>query len=196
VPVLWDKQEHTIVNNESAEIIRMFNSEFNDFLPTDKANLDLYPAKHAAEIDAINESVYDTVNSTRSRHFCIQPLIFSVDGVYKAGFASSQSAYEHAVTALFESLDKLEKILTGKEYLIGGQLTEADIRLWVTIVSSRFRRGSLTMTNGRRSDSILFTSDTLNATSGLSEMGTRPFTREFPSPAFVQILSDSHWIFI
>ncbi|PCH35107.1 glutathione S-transferase [Wolfiporia cocos MD-104 SS10] len=118
VPVLWDKRTQTIVNNESSEIIRMFNSAFNDLLPADKAALDFYPENLRAQIDEVNEWVYDTVNN----------------GVYKSGFARTQSAYEAAVRPLFVSLDRLEKMLEGNEYLIGGQLTEADIRLFVTIV--------------------------------------------------------------
>lgn len=118
VPVVWDKKTNTIVNNESSEIIRMFNSAFNDQLPADKAALDLYPENLRASIDEVNEWVYDTVNN----------------GVYKAGFASTQTAYEAAVIPLFESLDRLEKILQGKDYLIGDRLTEADVRLFVTII--------------------------------------------------------------
>ncbi|PSR79876.1 hypothetical protein PHLCEN_2v6864 [Hermanssonia centrifuga] len=117
VPILWDKQKSTIVNNESSEIIRIFNSAFNHLLAREKAEIDLYPEVHRAEIDELNKWVYDTVN----------------DGVYKAGFAASQSAYEAAVVPLFDSLDRLEKILAGKDYLIGDRLTEADVRLFVTI---------------------------------------------------------------
>ncbi|KAI0806214.1 glutathione S-transferase [Irpex lacteus] len=118
VPVLWDKKTSTIVNNESSEIIRMFNSEFNDRLPEEKAKLDYYPEALREEIDSVNEWVYDTVNN----------------GVYKSGFATTQSAYEAAVIPLFKSLDRLESMLEGKDYLIGNRLTEADIRLFVTIV--------------------------------------------------------------
>lgn len=118
VPLLWDKQQDTIVNNESSDIIRMFNTAFNGILPQDKAALDLYPESLRAKIDSLNDWVYNTVNN----------------GVYKAGFAQSQKAYEDAVIPLFESLDRLEKILTGKDYLVGDQLTEADVRLFVTIV--------------------------------------------------------------
>ncbi|KAI8972888.1 glutathione S-transferase [Trametes punicea] len=118
VPVLWDKKTETIVNNESAEIVRILNSAFNHLLPADKAAIDLYPAHLRKEIDELNEWVYETVNN----------------GVYKAGFATAQKAYEAAVIPLFESLDKLEKILTGKDYLVGNQLTEADVRLFVTII--------------------------------------------------------------
>ncbi|KIL64123.1 hypothetical protein M378DRAFT_78766 [Amanita muscaria Koide BX008] len=118
VPVLWDKKTHTLVNNESSEIIRIFNSAFNDLLPKEKAALDFYPEHFRAEIDGLNAWIYDSINN----------------GVYTAGFAQKQEAYEKAVTGVFEGLDKVEKLLTGKEYLVGNQLTEADIRLWVTIV--------------------------------------------------------------
>ncbi|MGN6101202.1 MAG: glutathione S-transferase family protein [Devosia sp.] len=115
VPVLWDKKEQTIVNNESAEIIRMFNSAFDGL--TGNA-LDYYPAALRDRIDAINARVYDTVNN----------------GVYKAGFATTQEAYEEAVDALFESLDWLEGILGGSPYLLGEEITEADWRLFTTLV--------------------------------------------------------------
>lgn len=119
VPIVWDKKNNTIVNNESSEIIRFFNSGFNKQLPTDKAKLDFYPQELKKEIDDLNTWVYDTVNN----------------GVYKSGFATTQAAYEKAVVPLFESLDRLEKILSdGREFLIGDRLTEADIRLYTTIV--------------------------------------------------------------
>ncbi|EMD35648.1 hypothetical protein CERSUDRAFT_85607 [Gelatoporia subvermispora B] len=118
VPVLWDKKTEAIVNNESSEIIRMFNTEFNHLIPADKAAIDIYPEQHRKAIDELNDWVYDTVNN----------------GVYKSGFAKTQKAYEAAVKPLFESLDRLEKILEGKDYLIGDQLTEADVRLFVTII--------------------------------------------------------------
>jgi len=118
VPILWDKQTKTIVNNESSEIIRVFNSEFNDIVSPEHAKLDLYPQELRKEIDEVNSWVYDTVNN----------------GVYKSGFATTQTAYEAAVKPLFDSLDRLEKMLEGKEYLIGNQLTEADVRLYTTIV--------------------------------------------------------------
>jgi len=118
VPFIWDKANNTIVNNESSDIIRMFNTAFNDILPADKAALDLYPAEHRADIDAVNEWVYPEINN----------------GVYRAGFATQQEAYESAVKIVFAGLDKVEKILKGKDYLIGGRLTEADVRLWVTII--------------------------------------------------------------
>ena len=115
VPVLWDKARGTIVSNESAEIIRMFNSAFDGITGN---RLDFYPAALRAEIDAVNEAVYENVNN----------------GVYKSGFATSQQAYETAVTALFEELDWLEARLGRQRYLAGGQVTEADWRLFTTLV--------------------------------------------------------------
>ena len=115
VPVLFDTKEMIIVSNESADIVRMFNSAF-DHLGA-KAG-DYYPAAHRREIDAVNERVYDTLNN----------------GVYKAGFATTQAAYEHAVVALFDTLDWLEARLSKQRYLIADMLTEADIRLFTTLV--------------------------------------------------------------
>jgi putative glutathione S-transferase len=115
VPVLWDKQRGTIVNNESSEIIRMLNSAFDAVgaLPGD-----YYPADLRAEIDAVNARVYDTLNN----------------GVYKAGFATTQSAYEAAIGPLFETLDWLEDRLSRQRYLVGPMPTEADWRLFTTLV--------------------------------------------------------------
>ena len=115
VPVLWDKRQATIVNNESAEIVRMFNSAF-DALPG-VADLDLYPAALRGEIDALNERIYRCVNN----------------GVYKAGFATAQAAYEEAFDALFETLDWLDGRLGASRYLCGTQATEADWRLFTTL---------------------------------------------------------------
>ena len=115
VPVLWDKQRQTLVNNESPEIIRMFNSAFAAF--TDDTT-DYYPAPLRAEIDALNDVIYHTVNN----------------GVYKAGFATTQEAYEETVDALFATLDQLEERLAAQRYLLGDQLTEADWRLFPTLV--------------------------------------------------------------
>ncbi|KPQ26845.1 MAG: putative glutathione S-transferase [Marinobacter excellens HL-55] len=117
VPVLWDKQKETIVSNESADIIRMFNSAFNDLDGVD-SGLDLYPESLRSEIDAVNERVYDTVNN----------------GVYKSGFATAQTVYEEAYTALFDSLDWLEDKLSRQRYLAGPELTEADWRLFTTLI--------------------------------------------------------------
>jgi putative glutathione S-transferase len=112
VPVLWDKQTNTIVNNESAEIIRMLNSEFGN------EGSNYYPTDLHTEIDAINEVVYHSINN----------------GVYKAGFATSQDAYEEAVKDLFAALDKVENILSENRYLTGETITEADWRLFTTLV--------------------------------------------------------------
>ncbi len=115
VPVLWDKQKRTIVSNESAEIIRMLNSAFEAWATPGQ---DFYPADLRAAIDEINEIVFDKVNN----------------GVYKAGFATSQEAYEEAFDALFETLDGLETRLTRQRYLVGDCLTEADWRLFTTLL--------------------------------------------------------------
>jgi len=117
VPTLWDKRKETIASNESAEIIRMFNSAF-DGLEGVSTDLDFYPEPLQAEIDEVNSRVYDTVNN----------------GVYKAGFATAQDKYEEAYRALFESLDWLEERLSSQRYLVGGQLTEADWRLFTTLI--------------------------------------------------------------
>jgi putative glutathione S-transferase len=106
------------VNNESSEIIRMFYHAFDKLLPEDKQRLEYYPEEHRKEIDEINDWVYHTINN----------------GVYKSGFATSQEAYESNVKPLFESLDRVEKLLHGKDYLVGNTLTEADIRLFPTII--------------------------------------------------------------
>lgn len=115
VPVLWDKKTGTIVNNESAEIIRMFNSAFDAF---GDAELDFYPAALRPEIDAVNALVYDNVNN----------------GVYKAGFATTQEAYADAFAALFDTLDELESRLSRQKYLVSDRITEADWRLFTTLV--------------------------------------------------------------
>ncbi|WP_298453580.1 glutathione S-transferase family protein [uncultured Marinobacter sp.] len=117
VPTLWDKHQNTIASNESAEIIRMFNSAF-DGLEGVNADLDLYPEALQADIDAVNERVYNTVNN----------------GVYKAGFATAQDEYEKAYAELFESLDWLEAKLSKQRYLTGSTITEADWRLFTTLV--------------------------------------------------------------
>jgi putative glutathione S-transferase len=115
VPVLWDRQKQTIVNNESAEIIRMLNSEFDAF---GDASLDFYPEDLRAEIDALNEVVYARVNN----------------GVYRCGFATTQEAYEEAFQELFETLAMLDARLAGRRWLFGDRLTEADWRLFTTLL--------------------------------------------------------------
>lgn len=115
VPVLWDKAQGTIVNNESADILRMLNSGFGELANGD---IDLYPARHRAEIDRWNERIYPRLNN----------------GVYRAGFATTQEAYEQAYSAVFAELDALESHLAGREFLVGEAVTEADVRLFVTLV--------------------------------------------------------------
>jgi len=115
VPVLWDKKRRTIVNNESSEIIRMLNSAFEAF--TD-VHTDYYPEALRDEIDRINDLVYPTVNN----------------GVYRAGFATSQEAYEEAARGIFSTLDQLEELLSRQRYLAGKAITEADWRLFTTLV--------------------------------------------------------------
>ena len=115
VPVLWDKVQGTIASNESAEIIRMMNSAFDG---AGAAPGDYYPAPLRDEIDALNTRIYDTVNN----------------GVYKAGFATKQEAYEEALLPLFDTLDWLENRLSAQRYLMGDTLTEADWRLFTTLV--------------------------------------------------------------
>jgi len=116
VPVLWDKERQTIVSNESSEIIRMFNTEFDDI--GGESSRDFYPQHMREEIDALNEWIYPSVNN----------------GVYRSGFATTQEAYEEAVIPLFDTLDKLEARLSDKRFLLGDKLTEADIRLFPTLV--------------------------------------------------------------
>ena len=115
VPVLWDKQTRTIVNNESSDILRMFNSGFGRLAQND---IDLYPEHLRPAIDALNAAIYPKLNN----------------GVYRCGFASTQEAYEEAYHGVFEMLDQLEERLASGPYLFGDDLTEADIRLFVTLV--------------------------------------------------------------
>ena len=115
IPVLWDKANGTIVNNESSEIIRMFNSAFDG---VGARSGDYYPEALRLLIDTVNDRVYDTVNN----------------GVYKSGFAMSQQAYEAAVYPLFDTLDWLEEMLDGNSFIVGDTLTEADLRLFPTLI--------------------------------------------------------------
>jgi putative glutathione S-transferase len=115
VPVLWDRQRRTIVNNESAEIIRMFNSAFDG---VGARPGDYYPEPLRQEIEALNARIYDTVNN----------------GVYRCGFATTQEAYEEALEPLFATLDELEERLSGRRYLLGDRITEADWRLFTTLL--------------------------------------------------------------
>ncbi|CAD7700373.1 unnamed protein product [Ostreobium quekettii] len=116
VPVLWDKKEKCIVNNESSEILRMFNSKFNKF--AENPYLDLCPESLMAKIDEVNDWVLPTINN----------------GVYRCGFAQSQEAYDIAVKELFASLDRCEEILSEQRFIAGSVLTEADIRLFMTLI--------------------------------------------------------------
>jgi putative glutathione S-transferase len=115
VPILWDKKTKVIVNNESSEIIRMFNNAFNDITGN---TIDLYPEHLREKIDAVNELVYQSINN----------------GVYKTGFATTQTAYDKHVNALFIALEHLDEKLSKQRYLTGYEITEADWRLWVTLV--------------------------------------------------------------
>ena len=115
VPVLWDKKTQRIVSNESAEIIRMFNSAFNALTGNER---DFYPQSLRSEIDEVNEFVYHNINN----------------GVYRAGFATTQEAYTEAFDNLFAALDKIEQRLTANRYLVGETLTEADWRLFTTLI--------------------------------------------------------------
>lgn len=119
VPLLWDTQTDTAVNNESADLLRMFGHVFDELLPPERAAIDLYPADLREEIDTLNAWLYPRVNN----------------GVYRTGFATTQAAYEEAVGDLFAALDELERRLAqGGPYLFGERLTETDIRLFVTLI--------------------------------------------------------------
>lgn len=115
VPVLWDRVEQRIVNNESSEIMRIFNRAFDGL---GAVALDLYPSEFATQIDDVNDQVYEAVNN----------------GVYRAGFATTQQAHEQAVIPLFEQLDALDARLRASDWLVGDQMTEADIRLFTTLI--------------------------------------------------------------
>ena len=115
VPVLWDKAEKHIVNNDDDQIMRMFNDEFAEY---SGSNVDLYPENLRAEIDALNDLIYPAINN----------------GVYRAGFATTQNAYEAAVSRLFEALDQLDGRLADRRYLTGAALTEADWKLFPTLI--------------------------------------------------------------
>jgi len=116
VPVLWDKKEKTIVNNESSEILRMLNTAFNDFAKN--PSLDLYPEELRGEIDSVNEWIYPNINN----------------GVYRCGFATTQEAYNIAFNDLFSALERVEDILSKRRYIAGDVITEADVRLFMTLI--------------------------------------------------------------
>lgn len=131
VPVLWDKQEQRILNNESADILRIFN---NDLKPLHRFEIDLSPAEQSPEIDTFNARIYDSVNN----------------GVYRTGFATSQQAYEEAYTEVFEALDGLESHFARHPFAVGEHLTESDIRLFVTLVRFDVAYYGLFKTNKKR----------------------------------------------
>ncbi len=130
VPVLWDMKRNVMVNNESADILRMFDTAFEGLVPS---GLRLYPEDLGEEIDSLNAVVYDRLNN----------------GVYKSGFASSQEAYDEAVAGVFDTLDMLEERLTG-DYLFGDRLTETDIRAFVTLIRFDAAYHGLFKTNRRQ----------------------------------------------
>ncbi|KAE9017544.1 hypothetical protein PR001_g14373 [Phytophthora rubi] len=115
VPLLWDKKKNTIVSNDSADIVRMFNSAFNDLVPS---KLDLYPEELRSEIDEVNDWIYNDVGH----------------GVYKRGFAGTQELYDAAVANVFAGLDRAERILSENRYLVGDRFTEADLKFFPTLV--------------------------------------------------------------
>jgi len=131
VPVLWDKKQKCIVNNESADILRILNSGFGSL---SNNAIDLYPQQHATEINKLNAFFYENLNN----------------GVYQAGFAKSQKAYNEAYNKVFNALDFLEKKLSGKTCLISDKITEADIRVFVTLVRFDIAYYSLFKTNKKR----------------------------------------------
>jgi len=120
VPVLWDTETRTIVNNESSEIIRMLNQDFDEW---GDRSVDLYPDDLASEIDAVNDEIYRAVNN----------------GVYRAGFATKEAAYHDAVWTLFEALERIELRLSERRFLVGSRFTEADVRLFTTAVRFDFK---------------------------------------------------------
>ncbi|SDE50976.1 glutathione S-transferase family protein [Ruegeria marina] len=130
VPVLWDMKRNVMVSNESADILRMFDRAFEQRVPSD---IRLVPDAHAAEIEAINPRIYDLLNN----------------GVYKAGFATSQSAYDEAMDGIFSTLDELEEQVT-REFLFGDTLTETDIRVFVTLIRFDAAYHGLFKTNRRQ----------------------------------------------
>jgi putative glutathione S-transferase len=135
VPLLWDMQSDTAVNNESADLVRMLNREFDHLLPPERAELDLRPDELRQDIDRLNEWMYPRVNN----------------GVYRCGFATTQIAYDEAVETLFDALDTLEdRLLNEGPYLHGERLTESDIRLFVTLIRFDVAYHGLFKTNPRQ----------------------------------------------
>lgn len=118
VPILWDKKTSAIVNNESSEIVRMLTKEFDEWATGSLATLDLYPSHLRSEIDAVNDWIYPGIN----------------DGVYRCGFAKTQAAYDEAIASLCTSLNRLEELLGRSRFVVGNTFTEADLRLFMTLV--------------------------------------------------------------
>lgn len=135
VPVLWDKGKNTIVNNESSELVKMLNSAFDELLPKDKRDMDLYPETLRAEIDTFNADIYPSINN----------------GVYRAGFATTQEAYEEAYDILFDKLDEIEaRFSDGRAFVHGDHVTLSDIHLFPTLIRFDVAYHGLFKTNKKR----------------------------------------------
>ena len=162
VPVLWDKHKEAIVNNESSDIIRMFNDGFGNLA---KESIDLYPIHLRPEIDDVNDRLYDNFNN----------------GVYRAGFATTQTAYERAVREVFDSLDWMERRLDNQNYLVGDRLTEADVRAFVTLIRFDIAYHGLFKTNLRQ------LRDYRNITAYMKRIYELPGIAETVSPEHIKI---------
>lgn len=162
VPVLWDKHKETIVNNESSDIIRMFNDGFGNLA---RESIDLYPIDLRPEIDDVNNRLYDQFNN----------------GVYRAGFATTQIAYERAVREVFDSLDWIDRRLDNQDYLVGDRLTEADVRAFVTLIRFDLAYHGLFKTNLRQ------LRDYRNITAYMKRIYELPGIAETVSPEHIRI---------
>ncbi|WP_029133869.1 glutathione S-transferase family protein [Sedimenticola selenatireducens] len=162
VPVLWDKHKETIVNNESSDIIRMFNDGFGNLA---SESIDLYPIDLRPEIDDVNDRLYDNFNN----------------GVYRAGFATTQIAYERAVQEVFDSLDWIDQRLDIQNYLVGDRLTEADVRAFVTLIRFDLAYHGLFKTNLRQ------LRDYRNITAYMKHIYELPGIAETVSPEHIKI---------
>lgn len=159
------------MNNESSEIIRFLNSSFRKL--AEPVDVDIYPEPLRKEIDDFHSWVYDTVNSESIACLGFKVLTPAIsDGVYKCGFATTQEAYEAAVGPLFASLDRLEKMIKGKDYFFGDRLTEADIRLYTTIVRSSWSSAASILSTRCRFDLIRCTMVISSATLDPSDTTT------------------------
>jgi putative glutathione S-transferase len=162
VPVLWDKHKETIVNNESSDIIRMFNNGFGNLA---RESIDLYPIDLRPEIDDVNNRLYDQFNN----------------GVYRAGFATTQIAYERAVQEVFDSLDWIDRRLDNQDYLVGDRLTESDVRAFVTLIRFDLAYHGLFKTNLRQ------LRDYRNITAYVKRIYELPGIAETVSPEHIKI---------